>query len=230
MRLVTTPYSSPDIIRLWLERSGSTVPLDIEIYLRVSTAASTFGAKQRGAMTAYPLPPLPPPVPWSPPQAATALLFPPPSPPPFHPAPVGHPATATTETPETLDGDGQASNSIFGNASPDAIPTLPLPEYGNATTAAAYAGEPVPTICFNTPPTNTSRRLARKRALVRDYLTQGPRDQRTTPASWGHIALFYLSEHMHRWKRFVFRFEKGFESMSALKHICRTFQVYHSIL
>lgn len=36
IRLITTPTSSPELIRLWLERSGHSVPLDIEIYLRVA--------------------------------------------------------------------------------------------------------------------------------------------------------------------------------------------------
>lgn len=228
MRLVTTPFSSPDTIRLWLERSGSTSPLDIEIYLRVSTTASTFGTKQRNTVTAYPLPPLPPPVPWSPPH--TALMFPPHSPP---LPPFIHPIGANTaETPETLDGDVQAITSLFGNASPEGISSLSLPDSGNATTTAAYAGDPVPNLDYNTPPTNLSRRLARKRALVRDYMMQGTRDSRTSPASWGHIAMFYLTEQMHRWKRFVFRFEKSFESMAALKTISRTsvYMFFHSMV
>ena len=36
---------------------------------------------------------------------------------------------------------------------------------------------------------------------------------------WGHIAFFYLVEQMHRWERFVFRFDKQFASLSALKGI-----------
>jgi hypothetical protein len=36
---------------------------------------------------------------------------------------------------------------------------------------------------------------------------------------WGHIAFFYLVEQMHRWERFVFRFDKQFTSMGALKAI-----------
>ncbi|VDC07401.1 unnamed protein product [Peniophora sp. CBMAI 1063] len=36
IRLVTTPSSSPDTIRLWLERAGPSLPLDIEIFLRVA--------------------------------------------------------------------------------------------------------------------------------------------------------------------------------------------------
>lgn len=36
---------------------------------------------------------------------------------------------------------------------------------------------------------------------------------------WGHIAFFYLVEQMHRWERFIFRFDKQFTSMGALKSI-----------
>ncbi|KAF5349078.1 hypothetical protein D9756_009428 [Leucocoprinus leucothites] len=41
IRLITTPTSSPELIRLWLERSGHSVSLDIEIYLRVVEHPST---------------------------------------------------------------------------------------------------------------------------------------------------------------------------------------------
>lgn len=36
---------------------------------------------------------------------------------------------------------------------------------------------------------------------------------------WGHIAIYYLVAQMHRWDRFVFRFDKQFSSMAALKCI-----------
>lgn len=36
---------------------------------------------------------------------------------------------------------------------------------------------------------------------------------------WGHIAIFYLVEQMHRWERFIFRFDKQFSSFIALKSI-----------
>ena len=36
---------------------------------------------------------------------------------------------------------------------------------------------------------------------------------------WGHIAFYYLAEQMHRWERFVFRFDKRFASTDALKSI-----------
>ena len=36
---------------------------------------------------------------------------------------------------------------------------------------------------------------------------------------WGHIAFYYLVEQMPRWERFVFKFDKQFPSISALKAI-----------
>jgi hypothetical protein len=38
-------------------------------------------------------------------------------------------------------------------------------------------------------------------------------------AHWGHIAMYYLTQQMERWERFVFRFDKSFPSISALKSI-----------
>jgi len=45
---------------------------------------------------------------------------------------------------------------------------------------------------------------------------------------WGHIAFFYLVEQMHRWERFVFRFDKQFTSMGALKSITGMFSALNS--
>ena len=36
---------------------------------------------------------------------------------------------------------------------------------------------------------------------------------------WGHIAMYYLTQQMERWERFVFRFDKSFPSIAALKSI-----------
>lgn len=47
---------------------------------------------------------------------------------------------------------------------------------------------------------------------------------------WGHIAFFYLVEQMHRWQRFVFRFDKQFPSMGALKSITGRFFVASNFL
>ncbi|THH11350.1 hypothetical protein EW146_g8068, partial [Bondarzewia mesenterica] len=61
IRLVTSPNSSADTIRLWLERSGSRVPLDIEIFLQVQTssAASTVSRRRIRSPSpwTYPNPP-----------------------------------------------------------------------------------------------------------------------------------------------------------------------------
>ncbi|KAE9406138.1 hypothetical protein BT96DRAFT_915633 [Gymnopus androsaceus JB14] len=37
--------------------------------------------------------------------------------------------------------------------------------------------------------------------------------------SWGHVATFYLKQQMPRWKRFVFRYDRVFSSLSAFKGI-----------
>lgn len=72
--MVTTPNASPDTIRLWLERSGTRVPLDIEIFLHVSTSS----AKRPHSPS------------WSPPLAPVEWHYPvhngmmPPLPPPVH--------------------------------------------------------------------------------------------------------------------------------------------------
>lgn len=36
---------------------------------------------------------------------------------------------------------------------------------------------------------------------------------------WGYIAFFYLTQHMHRWERFVFRFDRQFSSINAMKNM-----------
>lgn len=46
---------------------------------------------------------------------------------------------------------------------------------------------------------------------------------RTTAAQWAHVTMFYLTEQMHRWRRFVFRFDRQFASIGALKAISGMF-------
>ncbi|KAJ8462022.1 hypothetical protein ONZ45_g18082 [Pleurotus djamor] len=53
IRLITTQQSSADTIRLWLERSGTSCPLDIEIFLRVS---KTNAEPQRAVRASSPAP------------------------------------------------------------------------------------------------------------------------------------------------------------------------------
>ena len=54
----------------------------------------------------------------------------------------------------------------------------------------------------------------------RDNAAQSNRTRSSTHSThWGYIAFFYLVEQMHRWERFVFRFDKQFPSIQALKSI-----------
>src|SRR5262245_5073749 len=74
IRLVTTPQSSPDTIRLWLERSATHVPLDIEIFLQVKPTTSS---------TSPPLPAPSPFIPMSPPSFIHTYIPAVPPPPPI---------------------------------------------------------------------------------------------------------------------------------------------------
>ncbi|KAI9568726.1 hypothetical protein HD554DRAFT_2204935 [Boletus coccyginus] len=152
IRLVTSQSASPDTVRLWLERSGDKVPLDIEIYLRVN--GSPVEPSSRGRASS--------PTPWIPP---------PPSPPTHYVLPPP-PGTAIILPPAQT---------------PIIVPQSP--SHHDAWGAS--------------PPPPSSRSC--------------PQTQRNT--HWGHIAIFYLIEQMHRWQRFVFRFDKQFPSISALKSI-----------
>ncbi|KIK82749.1 hypothetical protein PAXRUDRAFT_832150 [Paxillus rubicundulus Ve08.2h10] len=152
IRLVTTQSASADTIRLWLERSGDKVPLDIEIYLRVDGALSETSSRARATS----------PTPWLPP---------PPSPPPHYVLP--HPPGTAILLPPAH--------------TPIIVPQSP--SHHDAWGAS--------------PPHPSSRTT--------------PQLQRNT--HWGHIAIFYLIEQMHRWQRFVFRFDRQFSSISALKSI-----------
>ncbi|KAG6839824.1 hypothetical protein C0991_011289 [Blastosporella zonata] len=155
IRLLTTQHSSPERIRLWLERSGETVPLDIEIYLQVTNPNSESKSprrRQRRSPSRSPSPPLWP-LPFPHHQATTTphYFLPPPSIIPVHPAFVPH------------------------------FPPLLIP--------------PSP------PPNDDPSRLLR------------------SGIHWGPIVFFYLCEQMHRWERFIFRFDKEFRSMKYLKSI-----------
>ncbi|KAG2151140.1 uncharacterized protein EDB93DRAFT_1275807 [Suillus bovinus] len=151
IRLVTNQSATADTIRLWLERSGDKVPLDIEIYLRVN-GVSNEGSSNRtrpASPTPWLHPPSPPPHYVIPHPPGTAMLLPP-----------AHTPIIVPQSPSHHDSWGS-------------------------------------------PPPPSSRNT--------------PQAQRN--AHWGHIAIFYLIEQMHRWQRFVFRFDRQFPSMSALKSI-----------
>ncbi|KIJ63792.1 hypothetical protein HYDPIDRAFT_112751 [Hydnomerulius pinastri MD-312] len=152
IRLVTTQSASADTIRLWLERSGDKVPLDIEIYLRVNGSQTEASNRVRASSPTpwLPVPPSPPPHYVLPHPPGTAILLPP-----------AHTPIIVPQSPYHHDAWGAS------------------------------------------PPPPSSR--------------NSPQMQRNT--HWGHIAIFYLIEQTHRWQRFVFRFDKQFPSISALKSI-----------
>ncbi|KAF7324112.1 D-ser-dehydrat domain-containing protein [Mycena kentingensis (nom. inval.)] len=147
IRLFTSQASSPDSVRLWLERAGSTAPLDIEIYLRVVHASCEA--------------PPPPPNQYPRPRRRHDLPL----------AYIPPPAQ------QLVSGIQQAPHFT-----PRAVP--PIVAQHPAWESPASGPGPSP-----------------------------------AEAQWGHIALYYLVKEMHRWERFVFRFEKGFASLAALKAI-----------
>ncbi|THU89534.1 hypothetical protein K435DRAFT_821368 [Dendrothele bispora CBS 962.96] len=152
VRLITTQHSSPDTIRLWLERSGSAVPLDIEIFLRVSKSSPDRPPSHRGR-----------------------------PPPPTGAGPIAH--------------------YVIPH------PTLP-PAHTPLVVPITASGPIVPDMWNQTIPSSPRDRSNKADA-------NGPRGG----SHWGHIAMFYLVEQMHRWQRFVFRFQKQFHSMDALTSI-----------
>jgi hypothetical protein len=155
IRLVTTQNSSADTVRLWLERSGETVPLDIEIFLRVNGPSSEPPSRARSVS----------PSPWA-----------------YSHGPGGSaPATYVIAQPSHT---GMAIPILPPSHTPIIIPPSPSP--------------------WNSPPHHSS--------------SPQP-SQSKSSMHWGHIAIFYLVGQMHRWDRFVFRFDKQFSSMAALKSI-----------
>ncbi|KAF7300630.1 D-ser-dehydrat domain-containing protein [Mycena chlorophos] len=148
IRLVTNQSSSPDTVRLWLERSGQTAPLDIEIYLRVVHASGD----------AAPPPPINS---YRRPHRRHEL------PPSYIPAPPQNAAPGVQTSP---------------HFTPESTPTV-IPQHHTWESPAS-----------------------------------GP-SHSAKEAHWGHVAVYYLVKEMHRWQRFIFRFEKGFASLGALKAI-----------
>ena len=160
IRLLTTQHSSADTIRLWLERSGNDVPLDIEIFLRVAHAKPKPDIPTlRVRRTTASLTPLTPSWNVSFPSHTLPSHYMFSHPPPAGNAPIVMPPSPTSSQESLSPPFGGHSHERFAN---------PLP-----------------------------------------------------PASmhWGHIVFFYLSQQMKRWERFVFRFDKQFTSMGALKAI-----------
>lgn len=169
IRLVTTQNSSADTIRLWLERSGDTASLDIEIFLRVNSTTTETTSRARSVSPsswAYPLPP------------------------PGGSAPATYVIAQPTHTPLPLTGLPPSHTPII-------IP--PSPSHHDPWGSPPH-------------PSSSQQQL-------------GP--QSKASMHWGHIAIFYLVGQMHRWERFVFRFDKQFTSMAALKSIAGKYNHTH---
>lgn len=166
IRLLTTPSASADTIRLWLERSGDAVPLDIEIILRVGPPKQleSPSASRRGSAS----------------------------------------ASSPTHTPATW-----TANLASAQTSTPYVALQPPPPPPNPNTTANIGGPPV--VLSSSPPPNDPWNVQQS----------GERGSSTSRSSmhWGHIAFFYLVEQMHRWERFIFRFDRQFTSMGALKSI-----------
>lgn len=137
IRLVTTRYSSPDTVRLWLERSGNTLPLDIEIYLRAAVVQPPTLTRKGGS-----------------PRPTPKAIF-----------------------DQTREDHGKQI------LPPGEIP----PVNPHPITSYQFWSE------YNS-----------KDAALKDV------------GHWGCVAFFYLVESMHRWERFIFRFDMFFPSISAL--------------
>ncbi|KAI0088846.1 hypothetical protein BDY19DRAFT_1089545 [Irpex rosettiformis] len=179
IRLVTTQNSSPDTVRLWLERSGPTVPLDIEIFLHSSSPHLSDERPSRRRVSPRALSP-------------------------------GWDGTMWTDWP------GQIPGSPDGH------------DHGGGQPYVQMNGGALQYIPMAMPQPNTP--ILVPHVLPHDHYPPGdagspqwrgsPQSSRSRGSNhWGHIAFYYLTEQMHRWTRFVFRFDRQFNSVSALKSI-----------
>ncbi|KAI0305263.1 hypothetical protein B0F90DRAFT_1815504 [Multifurca ochricompacta] len=164
IRLVTTPNASADTIRLWLERSGSRISLDVEIFLHVPDApASTPVPRSRTRSSSQ----------W--------------------PTFLSNNATTNTHYVQIQASQPTTSIQIVPPTPPIVLPHSP-PHYD---WPGSLSPPPPP------PPLPSAITSNQSRAS----------------SHWGHIAIYYLVEQMHRWERFVFRFDRQFPSWQALKSV-----------
>ena len=169
LRLETTQNDSADTIRLWLERSGVSCPLDIEITLQVTpppSSPSVTKVPPRGRSHSY-----------------------------SYQAPLPSPPLSWTTVP--VHQHGPVNISTAGGS---VVHYLPLPF-------------PSPPVIVSPPPHHHHNSSSPQSSTP----TASPTAK--SVAHWGHIAMYYLTHQMERWERFVFRFDKSFPSISALKSI-----------
>lgn len=185
IRLTTNLASSAETIRVWLERSGSAVPLDIEIFLRYSAAPQPAISSKGRRRVSY----------------VTSHLF-------------GEALDAApgTTTPMVqlapVGGGANTAATLVPVPQHHSTHIMPIMHTANAIAATATGlmqtlSAHAPDDVFGMPPLIPSDRSSHN-AKTRKAM------------HWGHITFYYLVEQMHRWQRFVFRFDKQFSSYAAL--------------
>ncbi|KAJ3543409.1 hypothetical protein NM688_g5858 [Phlebia brevispora] len=183
IRLVTTQSASADTIRLWLERSGSTVPLDIEIFLHAPPSSSNEPNTSRS-----------------------------------------RPSTATLHTPTVWEATGGHAAGWAEWNQPPNTPEVGTPNPGHLHVypAAVLALTPAAVAAATPPPTLAAQAYGHELILPSFSWRQAAQQAKSRASMhWGHIAFYYLTEQIHRWERFVFRFDKRFTSVDALKSVTR---------
>ncbi|KAI9064874.1 hypothetical protein FKP32DRAFT_1685288 [Trametes sanguinea] len=186
IRLVTTQAASAETIRLWLERSGRTVPLDIEILLKSSPgpvhSALLDGLSRRRYLS---VPHAVAGDPWVP--GAPGWATPPP--PLTHGGAGGMHLQLTVQVPVPVmvpanDGGGGAAAG------------LPLPPDAPHTHAHGHEWE-IPPLLVGSSDQQVQQQQQQQQQR------NGPLSQQRLRKNmhWGHIAFYYLVEQMHRWER-----------------------------
>ena len=178
IRLVTTQNSSPDTVRLWLERSGSTAPLDIEIFLQSNNQHSADERPSRRRVSPRAVSPA-----WDGP------LW----------------TDWPGQIPGSPDGHDHGGGQTYVQMNGGALQYIPMamPQPNTPILVPLTHDHYPPPAGASSPPWRQTINTSRSRGSTH----------------WGHIAFYYLTEQMHRWTRFVFRFDKQFSSISALKSI-----------
>ncbi|KAI0795387.1 hypothetical protein C8Q75DRAFT_745737 [Abortiporus biennis] len=178
IRLITSQDAPADTIRLWLERSGQTCPLDIQIFLHIP------GPPQENVLRRRPR------------RSSTGTI---------------------------IIGDGWGLDGAFITHIPIGLPGGPALVVGNGNFTTTAPGD-----LAAVQPNGTHQNLVTGYDGLPPF---GNGDQSSSSSSssqptrsraslhWGYVAFYYLAEQMHRWERFIFRFNRHFSSIGALSNI-----------
>ncbi|GJE86635.1 F-box protein [Phanerochaete sordida] len=180
IRLVTTQNSSPDTVRLWLERSGTKAPLDIEIFLHTPRESSSHHHHHHRRSSTSTLSTVSA---WDAPWWENDLPG----------------ATPAPETP--THGTGPGYLHIPPNGPPHFVPATAVPPSPPLHHHVHGGATPIYHEVLHVP---SWRRVSQASGS-------------SSGMHWGYIAFYYLMQQMHRWERFVFRFDRQFTSINALK-------------